>query len=263
MTEEIESESGIVRFIVAGTQRTGTSLINQSIRSHPNIVSFSEVFLFRQRRGLLYKSMGKNMEGSYRQYLDEDCYTRHLSHIFSRRQIVYKYLDQLYRQESADAVGFKFMIDQAKQFPEVVSYIQEKKIKVLHVIRENLLKTLVSRTAAKTRNMYHTADEVEVNKVVIPTSRLIDSLDRIQREIDGWKELSYNTPYLPVTYESFTREREPEVLRILDFLEVSSVENLTSSLQKINPDNLSEVILNFEEVKRVLSGTKHEIWLSL
>ena len=84
------------KFVVAGTQRSGTSVINQTLRSHPQIKTYGEVFLFSGRRGLLKKPLGQTMEGSYRQFINNNNHRRFISHNFSRRQTIYTYLDQLY-----------------------------------------------------------------------------------------------------------------------------------------------------------------------
>ena len=242
------------RFVIAGTQRTGTSLIESTLDSHPDIRCLSEVYIFR-------KGHGKSTEGSYRQFINQRRFVRRIAHHIARPLLVRAHLDQLYQSYDVKATGFKFMLSQARHFPETTHYLQENQVKILHVVRENVLKTLASRIAAKTRKLYHSEGTVEVEKIYIPPRRLLKRLEKIQDETRQWRQIALGNPYVEVSYESFLADREQALKNSLEFIGVEYGASMFSTLRKINPDKLSDVIKNFDEVTRLLVGTKYEIFL--
>jgi len=242
------------RFVIAGTQRTGTSLINSTLDSHPDIRCLGEVFNFRKGRG-------KSTEGSYRQFINERRFARSIAHHIARRQLVKEHLDQLYQSYDVKATGFKFMLSQARDFPDATRYLQENRIKVVHLVRENVLKTLVSRVSAKTRKLYHSSESVEVDKVYLPPLFLLRRLEKILDETRQWKQIALGNPYIEISYEAFLADREHVLRNLLEFIGVDYAPSIFSTLRKINPDKLSDVIKNFDEVTRLLVGTKYEIFL--
>lgn len=253
----VDSESVIKmqRFIIAGTQRTGTSLIESTLNSHSDIRCLGEVFLFRRGRG-------KFVEGSYRQFVDQRRCARSIAHYTDRRRLVTEYLEQFYQVSDARAAGFKFMLSQAREFPDAIRYLQENRIKILHVVRDNALKTLVSRISARTRKLYHSIEDIEAEKVYLPPRKLLKSLAQILDEGEQWKRLAADNPYIKISYESFLVDREQVLRDALGFLGVEYVASMSSDLKKINPENLSDVVENFDEVTRLLTGTRYEKYLS-
>ena len=242
------------RFIIAGTQRTGTSLTVSTLVSHPDIKCFGEVFHFR-------KGKGKRTPGSYRQYLMQDRFNRTLKHYLNNERQIRNYLDELYSTHGAQAVGFKFMLSQTRQFPAALRYVQDHRIKVLHVVRNNILKTLVSRVTAKQRKLYHSTENITVDKVYLRPRGLIRKLDFIASEARAWREAVSDNPYQKISYEDFVADRESVLKKALGFLGVKYIDNLTSHLKKINPNNLEDVILNYKEIKDCLRGSDYEKYL--
>lgn len=241
-------------FIVAGTQRTGTSVIDSTLNSHPDICCLSEVFIFA-------KGKGKNMKGSYRQFINRDRRARMIRHYVDRSRLVSQYLDDLYGSADVAAMGFKFMLSQAQAFPAARRYIQKRGITVLHVVRENSLKTLVSRVSARSTKLYHSKEAVQVNKIHIPTRRLTRELEKIQAENRRWEQIAANNPYVKIPYEVFSADRERALQPALNQLGLEYVESMSSDLKKIIPDNLPDAVENYDEVAQTLAGTRFEAFL--
>jgi LPS sulfotransferase NodH len=175
---------------------------------------------------------------------------------------VMEYLDQLYQLYDTRATGFKFMLSQAREFPDAIRYLQENRTKILHVVRDNALKTLVSRISARKRKLYHSIEGVEVEKVYLSPRKLLNNLEQVLDETEQWRHLAADNPYIKISYESFLVDREQVLRDALDFLGVEYVASMSSNLKKINPENLSDVVENFDEVTRLLTGTRYEKYLS-
>ena len=187
-----------------------------------------------------------------------------MAHIFMRQQLVSNYLEQVYTQDGFSAIGFKFMLNHLRGFPSVRSYINENNIHVIHVVRNNVFDTYLSRLTMLARGIAHsTSNQVKQVQVSMPVDRLIDDLTVIQQDGEQWADMfKGKTPYIRVNYESFVDNRDEELERITGFLGVNQKEKLNSQLKKINKGKLSDMIENYEEVKVCLKGTEFEWCLS-
>lgn len=143
----------------------------------------------------------------------------------------------------------------------VVDFAQQKKIKIIHVVRFNLLKTFVSRISALQRKLFHTTKQVKVSKIVLPTKHLITTLDDMKEKSQWAEKLFRGCSYIKVTYEDFVDCGNRELQKVLAFLDISSFASMSSDLVKINPDDLKDVIENHDEIRSLLKGTRHEEFL--
>ncbi|NWH03705.1 sulfotransferase family protein [Desulfobacter latus] len=240
------------KFVVAGIQRTGTTLIRTTLDKHSQCRCFGETFLFKKGRG------GK-LEGSYRRFINQNKYRRLLAHYLSRKKLVDEYLSSFFdKYQEYEAVGFKVMGTQVKQFPSIISYCQEKNIKVIFVIRENYLRTYLSRLSLQQNRIPHSNKKIAVKKVKVPVRSLIAKLKKIQKE-SLWPERAFSgNPIIKVTYEDFVSNKTKELERIFNFLSVEPQAEIESDLVKVNPNNLQDYVVNYEEVKNRLNGTEFE-----
>jgi LPS sulfotransferase NodH len=245
------------KFMIVGTQRTGTTWIRTTLCSHPSVQAFGEVFLYSHGRLPLFRTAGKDVVQSYGTYIDHSPW-RKIMHFVRRRAIVEEYLDQLYADSSAGATGFKFMRTQAKQFPSVIQYAMEHRIKIVHVVRENVLKTYISRETAKQRRIAHCTQSLPVEQITVPTDFLVKKLDQIASDNFAWECIFSAAPYLKLVYEEFVDHKVQELSRLFTFLSVPQDQTVSSSLVKINPHAIRDVVINFADVSRCLKGTPYE-----
>ena len=134
-------------------------------------------------------------------------------------------------------------------------------IKVIQIIRRNVLKTYLSRLSTQASGRYHAKTDIDVATLFVDTSRLISELDKIRAENALWGRLLSGTNYMVVEYESFVANKEAESRRMLDFLGVNRYEVLTSTNRKINPDDSSLLVTNYSDMEAVLQGTRYEYYL--
>lgn len=248
----------MVRFVVVGTQRTGTTLIRTSLASHPRIRCEGEVFLTGSRKTKPYPG-----ELGFNAYLSQS-FHRKLGHYLWRGRTVRQYLDNLYSLSGYDAIGFKVMYSQVRfwRYPMVIPFIKEHQVRVIHVVRDNALKTLVSRVTAAARSLYHSTNAVSTRKVTLSIGDLQYKLREICRESTFWETTFRDiVPYLRITYESFSGNRELEEQRMLAFLDMDYAP-LSSSLVKINPDDMSQLIENYDKVCEHLKNTAYARYLA-
>ena len=160
-----------------------------------------------------------------------------------------------------NAFGFKFMYSQDKLLPQVMEWAEREEIKVIHLIRANVLKKRISRLVSRFRNLAHSTERVELCRISMETTRLKEKLDTMSKQIDDYRSRLSHLQHIEVTYEDLVANEAHELKRLLEFLEIQVVPGLSSNLVKVNPDNVSEVIENYDEVVRALTGSKYEQFL--
>ena len=236
------------KFVLVGTQRSGTTYIRQCLNSHEDILCHGEIFL-------------KNYPGEvgyFKSIKGQCCHT--FLHAFMRPLQVRKYLDYYYSQSDYQATGFKLMYSQVRwipySFPSVLRYINNNNVAVIHLVRHNVLKTYVSREVAKRRKIYHSKRKEEIAKIRIEASKLITELRSIQYENEWWSKRFSLGDYFSLSYESFIAEKEKESRKLLSFLGINDYQELSSSNVKITPETLSDVIENFSDVENCLKGSE-------
>lgn len=244
------------RFAIVGVQRTGTTWIRTTLNDHPSILALGEVFLYSHGRFPFRRSAGADVAQSYRRFVEASG-SRRLRHVFNRTGLVGQYLQEIYSQPGYEAIGFKMMRTQCGPFPMVIDFLKQEHIHIIHVVRRNVLKTLISRETARQRQLFHAEDSVPVRKVTLDPGSLRPALDRISADNEFWKRTFGRSNYVELVYEDFVADKSVRLQAIYDFLSVTPDHEVSSGLVKINPETLSEVVANFSEVHRALVATPY------
>jgi LPS sulfotransferase NodH len=243
----------MVNFLIAGIQRSGTTYIRRCLDSHSMIRCYGEVFLKGYRHPCGYYS-----------YLSASL-QRRVGHALYRNAVVNSYLDYLSSVSNEPFTGFKLMRSQVRQvpyrFPMLLSKIKRGDLKVIQIVRHNVLKTYLSRLSTQVSGRYHTRSDVDVAQLMVDTSRLVSELDKIRAENEWWQVMLSGTGFITVKYENFVANKETESRRILDYIGVDRYEELSSANRKINPDDISQLVLNYPELEAVLRKTRYEYCL--
>ena len=260
------------KFVLVGTQRSGTTLLRSALDSHPDVLCLGEVFYLNKDLKKAARKQGRSAMGrdlsagfsswrqfSYQTYI-EQAVMRQVGHWLFRSTLTRKYLDEVYSIQGYGAVGFKMMANQLGKFPAVLPYIKEYEVPVVHMIRENPLDVLLSRLSLVARGYAHSASQAgEVVTLHVKTACLVDDLRSIRVEGVGWKSvLESRAPYLMVTYERFIQDRQAVSRDLLTFLGVDANVELESELVKLNTKPIMEVVANFDEVRSCLKKSEFE-----
>lgn len=244
-----------IRFVVVGTQRSGTTLVRQCLDSHPAVLCRGELFA---------RSYGK--PDGYRRYRFAST-SRQLGHLFWRGRQVKRFLrERLQPPPGVAAIGFKLMRSQVRRFPYwypmVLDFMHAEQLQVIHVVRRNLLRIAVSRRTARLRGQFHAREAVAPVRLTLPVESLKAELAALERENAFWEEVMRELPSLQVEYETFVQERHAEARRMLEFLGVDPTVVLRSPHERLNRVPLTETIENFEDVRRCLAGSPWAVFLA-
>lgn len=253
-TTSVKSETesvhtNYVRFIVLARSRTGSNFLRGLLNSHSRITVFGEI-----------------VADSFQDYVDWDvpgyAQSRQISAL-RRRDPVLFLERQVFKPFPPDvsAVGFKIFYYHARddRWKHVWTYLQEhREIRVIHLKRWNILKTLASRKRANLTNRWveTSAPSSRNSTPVMLTYKecLVEFLATVRWETEA--DLFFEKhPILQVYYRDLSAQRDDLFCEIQRFLGVDC-ETLTPSTRKQSGQPLAEAISNYFELKEQFKGTR-------
>ncbi|WP_444897735.1 Stf0 family sulfotransferase [Microbulbifer sp. EKSA008] len=218
------------RFIVLTRSRTGSNLLISLLNSHPQIEADGEIFS---------KLNGKN-------------YKTVLSKAFPKQPLNIK------------AKGFKIFYYHPQDDHSCGIWEKLKSMNDLHVIhlkRENILRTLISRKVAGVQDVWAIKSDQASStpSKEVSVSFTEDELRAEFKRTRDWEENGENNfknhPLLSITYEELVNNRSGTFRKITEFLDVQHIEPKTR-LKKQNTKTLRESIKNYDELKSEFSKTE-------
>jgi len=235
----------MTKFVVFTTPRTGSSLLIKTLDTHPEIFCAGELFFFK---GDIYHT-------EYRYPFWRFPFSNKINYIINYPKIFFSlnsFLNQFYKESSKTGIkskGFKLMHFQTYYTPGILNYIRKNNIKVIVLIRKNILRNTLSDLRARSTKVYHNSGDTAT--VTIPMFKVdVHELARKMRQIERFnKQLERSTVNLNrkiVYYEDF-ENWEATVSGILHYLSVTDIP-LRPASRKLNPVKLEDMIENYTEV---------------
>lgn len=260
----------MIKFLIITQPRSGSNWFMSCLDSHPQIYCPRLTTLFSKYNLSPVKWFKPsflqvdNPISPYYKYRSSSLKNQ-IAHRLNRNRLIHDFLSDLYAENhNAEAVGFKLNYSQINRYPAIIPWIKQNDIKIMHLIRVNLLKRLVSHKISNTRNLCHSTQSVEPIKVHIEPKILIDDFHRRQKRFAKYKKRFTDVlglPYIEVSYESLVSDFDSEIRKVLKFLEIDERMSLTSEFVKVNPDSIVDIIENYNEVKQTLINTEFEDFL--
>jgi len=228
-----ENHKDYSKFIIVSHARSGSNLLLNSLNSHPNLTAEHEIFAAHNR------NIGENFQPT---------------------------LDNLYKERSTNiyAVGCKIFYyhlndDEWQQMSEIPN------LKVIHLKRKNRLSMIVSmKVAFKTSQWGITKESERIDadkkQVYLDYDFLNNSFENIKAWEENTEELFQQSQITNIFYEDLTSQYGETMNGLFDFLEVDRIpaEEITSKHKKQNPEPLSQLIQNFNELKIKFTNTPWE-----
>ena len=240
------------RFVVLTSQRSGSAWLISLLNSFEGTTAYSELFLDRTR---------DPAEDAWDSEFARPRFYESAADIpLVRPFSVFAYLDDVY--SAPGTLGFKFMYSQLRKYPEVMIYLMRRRIRVIHLVRQNHLDVVISRATKTITGEPHPVSGQPGNTATIQVSldieTLLNQLSKLRKQIKlvrqvlRWCQL----PHIEVTYEALIKDPS-QFNSIWAFLaiEARGAEQPETNLVKIRKKRHSEVISNYNEVKRILTNT--------
>ena len=224
------------KFAVLGHSRTGSNYLFMGLNSSSCVKMFHEVFAERHRA-----LAGKDFDQIFPMVFQKE-------------------------SRSIKAVGFKLFYEHLNR-DEWEKLWSHKYIRIIHLTRENRLRTIVSLDIAyKTDQWSASANDkdkhVAEKRILLDTSKLIDRLEQIQDYETFIRDRFKNRHILEVVYEKFTTKPGETFQYIGEYLGVDDIDLSKITLTKQNPESLEQLIVNYDEVYELLKNTKYAPFLN-
>ena len=274
-----------VRFILVCEARTGSTMLMNALRSSPAIQCFGEVFSLRVPY-IHYVTYG------YDRNSEEDIALRARSPVQFLHERIY-----CEHPKAIRAVGFKLTNDwglQGMLLEELLDHLRnDTELRVIHLKRRNLVRLLVSLKMAEHTGLWFEGDPTTVisskltarnalralrhprwaatrllqlwrpparpkqASIKITANELSTFLDETQRRTADFDELFSRRSMLTVHYEDLARDRQRVFDEVQTFLGLKPA-RLTTTLRKQNPEPLSELIENYDELYATFKSSPYE-----
>lgn len=270
-----------VRFIVLSQPRTGSTLLAQSLNSHPAARCFGEIFNTKVSF-IHYQQWGYDQHSA-----DDKALRARAPAEFLRERIFPP------RLEGVRAVGFKLMYEDPQAFDGLTELLRDDVgLHVLHLRRRNLLRVLVSYKIVEETGVVFQGDPAAVlgsrltkanavravrhplralkrlrevwprgerdsTTVTISPVELSEFVEAGQRWAAHYEELFAHHRKLDLFYTDLEDDREPTLERVQTFLGLEPTP-LKTTLAKQHPHPLRELINNYDELLAACRGGPYE-----
>ena len=220
------------KFVIISDARTGSTLLMQLLNLHPDIIALGEEF--------------KNLREKSCKEIWNDIFRK--------------------RPKEIQWVGFKlfYFHPWQNQDQDVWDFIKaDEEIIIIHLTRKNILRSFVSKQIGlKTRkwteniNRPHSLDKHD-KKVIMDPKKCLQNFESINAYIDQTENQFKNHEIISVVYEDLDDNKQEEMNRLYNELGLEEME-VSTFMKKQNSEKLSELILNYSELKQDFNGTKWE-----
>ena len=223
------------RFTIFGQGRTGSTLLVELLHSNPNICSDGEILN----------------------------HWINFPHNTVKRQLL---------SCNRPVYGFKLLsyhldVVLCYEHPErMLDWLASEGFKMVYLKRENILLHALSQINARERGFHqregHKGATGKKPGIEVKKKDLFWWIERMESRDEYEKRVLVGRDYLPLIYER-DLERSEQWFKTIDsiceFLEIDTFAP-SSSLRKVTPSSLNELVLNYDELRQWLKGTQyHEL----
>lgn len=240
------------KFIILGQQRTGSTLLQTLLDSHPETLCLGEMLHKQAAPGTVEnfdivnwkKFFSSNPEASLDDYINQ----------------IYEPLNMGYPK----SIGFRLMLPDTSD--QILDILKKKDVKVILLIRRNYLKTIIScKFLALTHiNTISQKKDKTLTKVRLDEDRILPLLDSYKNTYKQMKDTLINKKfdYIKIHYSEYSNNYNSKKMKdVLNFLELNSSITLDTPLLKMHSDNIQDVLINYTEIEKKLIGTEYELFL--
>ena len=239
------------KFIIVGTQRTGSSFVATSIEQHPDIACGWEWTLDlppHKRTDAVKRALNWDFSG-----LSTKCQGHMTSFPRSKKMIGFRWLFS----SSPLWIGSP-SLSPSRYIERITSYKrileQDRSIKVIHITRNDDIGWLVSLFAAKKTGAFIGKQHEDNLKVHIP---LKNARKRIvaKRNLDAaLEDISNKNPYMKIDYADIENYPNSAFDKIYNFLDVTAGFRPSFTTQKQQVKQYPEIVENFEKLNSLIAS---------
>lgn len=222
------------RFALIGHARTGSNLLMSAFKSSPEVEMFHEIFSSDNR--IIGQGFNEGISRFYNEYA-----------------------------RCIRAVGCKIFYNHLTN-QEWSEFARMKEFKIIHLMRRNRLRTLVSLAIAfKTDVWLKTYSwkriPLDRKRIYLAPESLIGQINQIEIWELQTRERFSDRDRLDIYYEDLVENFDAIVSEAITFVGAKRWDPNRIAYRKQNPEALDQLIGNFDEVSRALKNTPWEKYL--
>jgi LPS sulfotransferase NodH len=234
----LKSNKVPIRAMVLSTQRSGSTFLVECLDSHPAIRCAGEILNGQTDEGLP-APRGRTK------------YLVKAARIARRGAWLPHYrLERFYGVADARVRCFKAMYNQLRR-PLVLRYLLDhREIRVIHLVRHNLLKVYVSNLLMQKRRVLQATGPEPTVWIRVDPEKAIAAMRSATARYRHFETLFARHARLPLTYEGLfdgSRLQAATCREICDFLGVER-RPMQSGIVKLNPNSLRDMVTNYDEL---------------
>jgi len=217
------------KFIVLGRNRIGSNLLISMLNSHPSIYAVYEIF----------------------RTLDSTSIDDIINNIYSRYPRFVK------------AVGFKIFYhhpvdDKSGTVWNKLTKMED--LNIIHLKRRNILRSVLSKEIAHVTETWLKKDhrraiDIKDKRVHLYENELLKAFKQTREHETTYGQMFSSNPMIEIYYEDLVSNPLIEFQKITDFLNLRFC-NPKTTLKKQNPERMSDLIVNYESIKRIFADTE-------
>ncbi|HEY9767608.1 MAG TPA: sulfotransferase domain-containing protein [Coleofasciculaceae cyanobacterium] len=252
----IPGHQDYTKFIILCRSRTGSNLLLNQLQFHQNIRMFYEIF---------------SQDNSSKEFWDYINYDLQNIRDLKQNNPLELVNSFVYRAMPLEvkAVGFKLFYYHARsgKQQEIWQYLKDRQeIKIIHLVRRNLLKTYVSQQLALTTNSWYSKGDWTMfglgdRQKHTPAIQL--NYEKTLAALAETNKLEQKNEYffkdhqlLKIFYEDLVEDNTKEMAKVQNFLEVKPT-SVYISTKKQSPNSLQKSIQNYAELKNCFQGSPY------
>ncbi len=255
------------RFIIFNFPRSGSNFLCTMLNNHPDIICHNEIF---NPKKIFYSKDFHELYSAGKSISREDLVRGKIG-LGSKRERNYspeKFLMKIWHYNYGNnAVGFNLFPTHVPNMAN--SLLKDREVKKILLIRQNKIRCYVSRAIARKTNSWSnysnsssSRKKSKTTKVYVNANSLLKWSQKYDRYFASLRQTmtDFNQPFIEVKYEDLIDvNSDIHKINLLKFIEVPvKLDKLQPLNKKQNSSDLSEIIINFSELKNKLSGTQLE-----
>lgn len=224
------------KFLIITRSRTGSNFLVDLLNSHPKIRS----------EGELFRKFGRKTS---REMWDT---------AFSRKNNNIKYF------------GFKIFYyhpldSDDKEFWEYIK--EDKNIRIIHLVRKNMLRTVVSRqialkTSVWTNKKNKRSINPEEKSVVLNIEHCLNEFTKTKKSETEFRAEFKRDFMFELSYEDLIESTQEKMDEVFDFFNLEHVD-VFSNYYKQNKESVDDLVVNYDDVKSEIEKTEWSYLLEL
>lgn len=237
------------RFIIIGTARTGSNFLRSLLNDHPQVVAFGE--LFRERDAIGWDFSGVPRSSAVHTLFQTDPVRFLTTRVFGRYP------------RHIGAVGFKIFYYHAQDdaawadvWPHLIA---DTGIKVIHIKRQNMLRTHLSRMRAMQTDVWVQQNQntaPNIGPITLDYAACLEEFRQTEAYEASFDTQLANHPLLELNYETLADDHDATMRRVFAFLDVPYRPVRPGTVKQSSRRPLSAAIANYAALQAQFAGTR-------